>query len=194
MFEAYTHTRLAVSNIHKWMLFGIGGFWSPKIQISCLDQKVCPNLSFCKCFEAFWRAWSKLDFFSFWRSVYAWTFKHVCMYVCMYICLKPSSVYVWRPQACMFERVCLSVYVCMPQTYIHKPNIHTQLIDLLIGKLFKRLSSVYVCLKTLCLSWKMKYTHSNIHAQYTSLYVWSLRKKSNKNDKACISSTQNHST
>ena len=50
-------------------MFDIGGFWSHKIQISCLDQKVCPNLSFCKCFEAFWRAWSKLNFLSFWRPV-----------------------------------------------------------------------------------------------------------------------------
>ena len=55
-------------HIHTYM-YGIGGFWSPKIQISCLDQKVCPNLSFCNCFEAFWRACSKLDFLSFWRPV-----------------------------------------------------------------------------------------------------------------------------
>ena len=37
----------------------------------------------------------------------------------------------------MFERVCLSVYVCMPQTYIHKPNIHTQLVDLPYRKAFQ---------------------------------------------------------
>ena len=69
---------------------------------------------------------------------------HVCLnssivYVCMFeahkrVCLKASSVYVW---ACMFERVCLSVYVCMPQTYIHKPNIHTQLVDLPYRKAFQ---------------------------------------------------------
>ena len=34
----------------------------------------------------------------------------------------------------MFERVC---YVCMPQTYIHKPNIHTQLEDLPYRKAFQ---------------------------------------------------------
>ena len=34
---------------------------------------------------------------------------------------------------------------------------------------FRRLLSMYVCLKTLCLSWKMKHTRSNIHAQYTSI-------------------------
>ena len=74
--------------------------------------------------------------------------KHVCVYVriaqaCMYACmfefldrvcmfefLDRVCMYVWRPQACIFDRVCLSVYVCMPQTYIHKPNIHTQLVDL----------------------------------------------------------------
>ena len=41
----------------------------------------------------------------------------------------------------MFERVCLSVYVCMyvcmPQTYMHKPNIHTQLVDLPYRKAFQ---------------------------------------------------------
>ena len=81
--------------------------------------------------------------------------KHVCMYVwiaqaCMYACmfefldrvcmfefLDRVCMYVWRPQACMFERVCLSVYVCMPQTYIHKPNIHTQLVDLPYRKAFQ---------------------------------------------------------
>ena len=73
--------------------------------------------------------------------MYVWI-PRSCMYVwiprsCMYVCLKPSSVYVWRPQACMFERVCLSVYVCMPQTYIHKPNIHTQLVDLPYRKAFQ---------------------------------------------------------
>ena len=76
----------------------------------------------------------------------------------------------------MFERVCLSVYVCMPQTYIHKPNIHTQLIDLLIGKLFKRLSSVYVCLKTLCLSWKTASNIQNetyIHEKNSWIFIFS---------------------
>ena len=38
----------------------------------------------------------------------------------------------------MFERVCLSVYVCMPQTYIHQPNIHTQLVDLPYRKAFQK--------------------------------------------------------
>ena len=38
----------------------------------------------------------------------------------MYTCLKPSSI-----------------YVCMPQTYIQKSNIHTQLVDLPYRKAFQ---------------------------------------------------------
>ena len=67
----------------------------PKKQISCLNQKVYPNLSFCKCFEAFWRAYSKLDFSTFQKPVgrgvcMSETTKHVCMSeiskrACMYV-------------------------------------------------------------------------------------------------------------
>ena len=54
--KTYIHTQQRENALrHRRLL-------KPKTQISCLDQKVCPNLGFCKCFEAFWRACSKLDF------------------------------------------------------------------------------------------------------------------------------------
>ena len=57
--KTYIHTQQRENALrHRRLL-------KPKTQISCLDQKVCPNLGFCKCFEAFWRACSKLDFLSF---------------------------------------------------------------------------------------------------------------------------------
>ena len=82
---------------------------------------------------------------SMYVCMYVWI-AQACMYACMFefldrVCmfefLDRVCMYVWRPQACMFERVCLSVYVCMPQTYIHKPNIHTQLVDLPYRKAFQ---------------------------------------------------------
>ena len=57
--KTYIHTQQRENALrHRRLL-------KPKTQISCLDQKVCPNLGFCKCFEAFWRACSKLGFLSF---------------------------------------------------------------------------------------------------------------------------------
>ena len=109
---------------------------------------------------------------------------------CMYVCLRRPSMYVCM-YVCMFEAL---KHVCMPQTYIHKSNIHTQLVDLPYRKAFpgalervcmfenplpvmencfkhtymhaqkqvcvatkillKHLLSLYVCFKSLSLSWK----------------------------------------
>ena len=64
----------------------------------------------------------------------------------------------------MFERVCLSVYVCMPQTYIHKPNIHTQLEDLPYRKAFQEaLERVCIFKNPLPVMKKS----SNIHERHT---------------------------
>ena len=67
----------------------------------------------------------------------------------MYVCLKPSSV-----------------YVCMPQTYIHETK-HTYTVS--CHHAFGRPLSMYVCLKTLCFIMEMKHT-------YTLKVVWKARK------------------
>ena len=58
----------------------------------------------------------------------------------MYVCLKPSSV-----------------YVCMPQTYIHETK-HTYTVS--CHHAFGRPLSMYVCLKTLCFIMEMKHTYT----------------------------------
>ena len=67
----------------------------------------------------------------------------------MYVCLKPSSV-----------------YVCMPQTYIHDTK-HTYTVS--CHHAFGRPLSMYVCLKTLCFIMKMKHT-------YTLKVAWKAKK------------------
>ena len=57
-----THAR-HIHTYRHWRLL------EPKNQISCLNQKVCSNLSFCKCFGSLWRAYSKLDFSNFQKPV-----------------------------------------------------------------------------------------------------------------------------
>ena len=130
------------------MLFGIGGFWSPKLRYPAWTKKCVQTLVSVSVLKHSGEPARNLIFWSP-GDCLRWT-PRACMYVCLNpsseyvclkpssVCLKPSSVYVWRPQACMFERVCLSVYVCMPQTYIHKPNIHTQLVDLPYRRAFQK--------------------------------------------------------
>ena len=89
----------------------------------------------------------------------------------MSVRLKPSSVYVWRPQACMFERVCLSVYVCMPQTYIHKPNIHTQLVDLPYRKAFQEALERVCMFKNPLPVMKKRSNIHETHAQSSTLFT-----------------------
>ena len=115
------------------------------------------------------------------------TFMYVCMFrlhVCMYVCLKPSCVYVcmyvrspsWAGiYVCMYDwehlhYICMYVsgdkrcmYVCLKHTYIESRKE---------ASLPKRSSlSMYVCFKTLCLSWKMKHTRSNMHPQKPSKII-----------------------
>ena len=164
--------------------------------------------------------------------------KRVCLKASKRACLKPSSVYECMsnftkkfvvhkhtgkrsPGAFLFTFSVLCEgggyfgealkHVCMPQTYIHKSNIHTQLVDLPYRKAFpgalervcmfenplpvmencfkhtymhaqkqvcvatkillKHLLSLYVCFKSLSLSWKW-----NINAQ---TYTLKFHQKSN---------------
>ena len=96
------------------------------------------------------------------------------MYVCMFEALLRVCMYVRSPSwagiyVCMYDwehlhYICMYVsgdkrcmYVCLKHTYIQSEKE---------ASLPKRSSlSMYVCLKTLCLSWKMEAKHSNIHAQ-----------------------------
>ena len=74
--------------------------------------------------------------------------EHVCIYACMY---------VWDVWACMYVcmYVCLkqlSVYVCMPQTYIHRPQTYIDLTPCwacmyVICWACMYVSSMYVCLR-----------------------------------------------
>ena len=100
----------------------------------------------------------------------------------MYVCLRPPSVYVCMSQTA--KHVCMYVsnihtYTLMSQTYIHTYTLrffckikssacmdlfknaqpvmktkHTYMLNFLRNSCFRRLLSMYVCSKSLCLSWK----------------------------------------
>ena len=82
----------------------------------------------------------------------------------MYVCLKTLCL-SWKMYVCMFEalkRVCM--YASNIHTYIQTLNQRC------VAKIAvsKGCLTAYVCLKSLCLSWKMKHTRSNMHPQKPS--------------------------
>ena len=113
--------------------------------------------------------------------------KYECMHVCMYVCLKTPSLWI-EIQTYMLKDT-LSIFfgnstkndlrgapkhVCAfqkPSACHGKWKLNAQTYTLKFGpkSYFGRLLNIHVCLKSLCLSWKMKHTYmpSNSHVWIT---------------------------
>ena len=95
------------------------------------------------------------------------TAKHVCMYVCLkhtYIHSHVSNIHTYT-----LRFVCkIKSSACMDLFKNAQPVMktkHTYMLNFLRNSCFRRLLSMYVCSKSLCLSWKMLKHQLKTHRQ-----------------------------